>query len=121
MTFVGLPDLEAVFIGVYRVGSESAPGQKTPPPQYLAWSGGKTNLYHYKLTRTASFDTLKDRLVIKWKGGGINWVQRFKANTTPVIEVLPDGYVREFPGFLDFTSTFHELRGIVKSPSAHRT
>jgi hypothetical protein len=34
--------------------------------------------------------------------------------------VLPKGYVREFPGFLDFILRFDELKGIVENPTAHR-
>ena len=120
LTFVGQPNLEAVYVGAYSVGAESAPGEKTPPSQYLEWSGGETDLFHYELTRDPAYDALKDRLVIKWQGGGINWVQAFRANTIPVVEVLPDGYVREFPGFLDFTLTLGELRRIVQNAASHR-
>ena len=35
VSFVGHPDFEAVFAGVYRVGVESAPGVVVPPPEYL--------------------------------------------------------------------------------------
>lgn len=118
VSFVGLPDMEAVFVGVYHVGAESAPGQKMPPPQYLAWSEGKTDLYHYELTKDPRFTVLQDRLVVAWEGGPRNWVQRFRS--LPVVEVLPDGYVREFPGYLDFTLTFAELKGIVRNVAAHR-
>lgn len=118
VSFVGLPDLEAVFVGVYQVGAESAPGQKVPPPEYLVGSGGLVNLFHYELTKDPRFDALQDRLVVAWQGGARNWVQGFRS--MPVVEVLPDGYVREFPGYLDFTLTFDELKGIVGNVAAHR-
>jgi hypothetical protein len=36
-----------------------------------------------------------------------------------VIEILPKGYVREFPGFLDFVIPYDELVKIVDNPDAH--
>lgn len=120
VSFVGLPDLEAVFAGVYHVGTESTPGQKVPPPEYLAWPRSHPDLFHYELTKDSRFDALQDRLVVGWSGGARNWVQQFRPNSMPVVELLPDGYVREFPGFLDFTLTFGELKGILKNPAAHR-
>jgi hypothetical protein len=38
-----------------------------------------------------------------------------------VIEVLPKGYVRAFPGYLDFVLKQQELREIVANPEANRT
>lgn len=120
VSFVGLPNLEAVFAGVYHVGIESAPEQKVPPAEYLAWPRSRPDLYHYELAKDGRFDALQDRLVVGWTGGARNWVQKFRVNSMPVVELLPAGYVREFPGFLDFTLTFDELRGILKNPAAHR-
>jgi hypothetical protein len=120
VSFVGHPDFEAVFAGVYRVGVESAPGVVAPPPEYLAWPRSRPDLYHYELTKDPRFDSLQDRLVIGWGGGTRAWVQKFRPNSKPVVELLPEGYVRDFPGFLDFTLTFDELKGILKNPAAHR-
>jgi hypothetical protein len=120
VSFVGLPDLEAVFAGVYHVGVESQPGQQVPPAEYLAWPRSRPDLFHYELTKDARFDALQDRLVVRWGGGARNWVQKFRPNFMPVVELLPAGYVREFPGFLDFTLSFDELRGILRNPAAHR-
>ena len=37
-----------------------------------------------------------------------------------VVEILPTGYVADFPGYLDFVITYDELVGIISNPTAHR-
>ena len=42
------------------------------------------------------------------------------ASAKEVVQILPAGYVRPFPGYLDFVLTFDELREMVGHPKANR-
>jgi hypothetical protein len=81
---------------------------------------GAENCYRYELSPDARFDLLRDRLVIDWGVATRSWVQTFKPQTKQVVEVLPAGYVKEFPGFLDFVLRSDELQTIVANPTANR-
>ena len=72
----------------------------------------------YRLTRLASFDDLSGRVVIDWGGSTRSWHQWLAPK--PIIEILPPGYVREFPGYTHILLTHLELRQIVNHPLAHR-
>jgi hypothetical protein len=77
-----------------------------------------SNQYFYILDRDSNFDGLANRVVIDWGAGTRSWCQWFK--NREVLEILPRGYVREFPGYLDFLLTYQELADIVSSPAANR-
>jgi hypothetical protein len=47
-------------------------------------------------------------------------VQTFRPDAKVIVEVLPKGYVRDFPGFLDILLRHDELVDIVKHPVSHR-
>ena len=49
-----------------------------------------------------------------------SWVQHYKDGSKKVIEVLPEGYVHEWPGFDEVVLKHHELVKIVKHRDAHR-
>lgn len=120
ISFIGRPGLEAMFVGVYKVGEASAPGAKQAPPEVLDPGRDASHDVHYKLVKDPRFDELQGRLVIDWGASTRAWVQNVRPNTKRVVEVLPKGYVREFPGFLDFTLYFDELVAIIQNPAAHR-
>ena len=46
--------------------------------------------------------------------------QNFRPGEKEVVEVLPKGYVKEFPGFLDFVLRFDELKTMIENPTANR-
>ena len=80
--------------------------------------------YVYDLEEIEGFDDLKNRVVINWGKGALAWHQKMrdkgKLRDKEVIEILPKGYVKEFPGFLDFVLRYDELTTIMKSPEANR-
>ncbi|MDF1839230.1 MAG: GIY-YIG nuclease family protein [Planctomycetota bacterium] len=104
------------FIGVYRVGSTQSPAP--------AWSADYPhpemdpgNVF-YDLQKVPGFESLEERLVIDWGAATRSWVQNYKAK--PLIEVYPEGHVRDFPGSLEFILTHDELARIVLNPDANR-
>ncbi|MCR4297376.1 MAG: isochorismatase family protein [Gallionella sp.] len=74
-----------------------------------------SSVYVYNLVRDKRFDALSERLVIDWGAGTRSWVQNFKQGGKEVVEVLPKGYVKEFPGFLDFILRFDELKTMIET------
>jgi hypothetical protein len=72
----------------------------------------------YDLELLPEFDDLTDRVIIDWGAGTRSWVQWLKDRE--VVEVLPVGYVGEFPGYLDFVLPYRDLKRIIENPVAHR-
>ena len=92
----------------------------------------KDGRWLYKTRECDGFEKLKYRLVIRWGGGARSWVQRLdskweKSNKSKwgkcnkvVEEILPENYVKDFPGYYDFTLSYTELRQMVMHPQANR-
>lgn len=78
-------------------------------------------LFHYEIEKIELLNDLTDPLVIDWGASTRTWCQWLrKDNPKRVVEILPAGYVKEFPGFEDVIITFDELQTIVKSPDPNR-
>jgi hypothetical protein len=120
ISFIGDTGTHAKFVGVYHVNGVSGPKTIALAADFVEPTMDTSNHYQYVLTYDSRFNDLKDRLVIDWGKGTRSWVQNFKAGSKLVVEVLPKGYVSEFPGFLDFCLQFNELQNIVAHPSANR-
>lgn len=120
ISFLGETGTLAVFVGVYHLEGVSALGKKKLPAGFLFPQMNVSNCYQYILRRDDRFSELADRLVIDWGAGTRSWVQKFRPGAKSVVEVLPKGYVKEFPGFLDFVLRFDELAPIVANPTANR-
>jgi hypothetical protein len=120
VSFVGQPGSHALFVGVYRVRGVEGPRDFALPRGVVIPGLSTANCYRYTLDRDDRFADLVDRLVVDWGGGTRSWVQKYRAPGKPVVEILPKGYVRDFPGFLDVVLRHDELVSIVKHPVAHR-
>lgn len=73
---------------------------------------------YYDLEKEPGYEDLEDRVVIEWGASTRSWHQWLSPRE--VVEVLPKGYVDEFPGYLDFLITCDELISIVNNRSANR-
>lgn len=118
ISFIGQPGTLALFVGVYRVVGLFEPADHALPEGFLYPEMEVSGCFRYELLKDDRFDDLVGRLVIDWGTGTRSWVQHFKARD--VIEVLPVGYVKAFPGFLDTLLTHSELVEIVRNPVANR-
>jgi hypothetical protein len=117
LSFIGTGGTRARLVGVYRVGKCHKPGSRKLPANYPD-EMDVAKCYFYELTREPSFDDLAERVVINWGTGTRSWCQRLRDRE--VIEILPAGYARDFPGHFDFILSYAELSRIVGSPDAHR-
>jgi hypothetical protein len=120
ISFLGEEGTQAVFVGVYSVDGVTPPRAWPFPKDFLYPEMNVGNHYRYSLVKDDRFNELEDRLVIEWGGGTRSWVQNFKRESKAVVEVLPQGYVKGFPGFLDFVLRFNDLVDIVTHPTANR-
>jgi hypothetical protein len=117
IAFLGQPNRRALFDGVFRVHGRSTSDGTIPPGLAFPEWAAQGRLW-YDLEHIAAFDDLRDRVVIDWGDSTRSWHQWLRDRE--VVEVLPRGYVKEFPGYLEFILTFDELRRIVGEPVANR-
>lgn len=75
---------------------------------------------YYQLRRRPDFDALKDRLVIDWGLGTRMWHQWFETRPRPVVELLPQGHIAEFPGYHNVLLTYDELVAMVRYEVTNR-
>lgn len=119
ISFFGLPRSQARFLGVYRKLGERrvkdvAPPEGYPIPEAPEW-------FYYDLEQVPGFEDLQERIIIHWGKAAIKWHQWVaEDNDKEVVEILPAGYTRPWPGYLDFILTHDELVRICNNPEANR-
>lgn len=103
VSFIGQEGTKALFFGIFKVeGVEE-----------------RSDKYHYDLTALNELESFKNRIIIDWGDATRNWHQWFNKNDKPVVEILPEGYLGEFPGLLNIVLEFRELERLVKNPNAN--
>ncbi|MBT2700437.1 GIY-YIG nuclease family protein [Bacillus sp. ISL-40] len=121
ISFLGTDNNQAIFIGVYKVKSIKKASEVPLPLHFFYYDIYKPNRnYFYELEEMPGFADLKDRLVINWSGGAINWIQWLDRREKEVVQLLPKGYVSYFPGYLNFILTHDQLKKIIENPDAHK-
>jgi len=120
-SFIGTERSTAVFTGLFKVNGRINYEPSFMPENFIYPDMCESAQYFYILEKDNLFDDLIDRLVIDWGKSTRTWVQWFRADKAKeVIEILPKGYVKDFPGFDDVLLTFDELETIVRNPDANR-
>ncbi|MGS5013153.1 excinuclease ABC subunit C [Bacillus cereus] len=118
---LGIDNNQALFIGIYRV---KATYKVNGFPENLSVPyRGKAKLdskFRYDLEKMEGFEELENRVVIKWGGVAQAWCVWLDKNPKELVQILPKGYVRNFPGYLDFNLNYRELRDIIKNPDANQ-
>jgi hypothetical protein len=133
LAFAATGSKTAEFIGAFRIVGkmdyqkfliryegycQKAPERYSPPMhevmiRQMGFSSQPRPTSHfYDLERINVLEELERRLIIQWDSP-ISWVQR--KLDKEIVEIRPKGFVREFPGLLDFTLPFSQLREIVKA------
>ncbi len=118
VSFIGDEDGRAIFCGVYKVNAgravtefEAPPG--FPYPQYLTGSG-----FEYDLEKEPGYEDLEDRVVINWGDAPLAWHQWYQDKE--VVEVLPKGFVMDWPGYELVLLHHADLKRIVDNRTANR-
>ena len=118
VSFIGHSSTKAIFYGVYSVNGRKE-AKEVPLTLDFPYPNFASDAEHYyELEEVPGFEDLKGRVVIEWGKSTRSWHQNLRQKE--VVEILPMGYVREFPGYLDFTLHYDELVEIIKNPEANR-
>lgn len=95
----------AKFVGVWEVRSKRKVGQR----------------FYYNTQELPGFKDLGGRLIVNWGDGTRSWAQWLhREGNKEVVELLPSEYVKDFPGFYNFTLNYTELEKIIKNPDSNR-
>ncbi|WP_028560618.1 hypothetical protein [Paenibacillus pinihumi] len=100
LSFLGHERTKAIYIGAYKVNGKSNFEEKASqvPIDYPYMEILNQPLIQYELIKTSLLDDF-DRLVIEWRSGTRSWYQWLaKEDSKTVVEILPVGYVKDFPG-----------------------
>lgn len=118
VSFLGIERTKAKFVGVYKVEDEGSSKREYLPDNYPYPQIVEDTDYFYKLEKVSGFEDIEDRIIIEWGGSARAWAQNLTEKE--VFEMLPSGYVRPFPGYLDCILKYDELCEIVKNPGSNR-
>jgi hypothetical protein len=120
VSFIGRPGTGALFVGVYDVLGVTRTSKFKLPKDFPYPEMGTGWQFAYELKRDKAFSDLEGRLVVDWGKGTRSWVQHLRKQSKPVTELLPAGYVTEWPGFEEVVLRHDELVKVVSNPNAHR-
>lgn len=123
LSFLGYEQTKAIFIGAYKVVSMTEFDREIHAISgYIYEEIIDQPLNYYKLEKVDSiFDDLIDRIVIEWGTATRSWFQWLSDdNPKEVIEILPKGYVRDFPGYENVILKYNELLTITTNIDANR-
>ncbi|MES9745488.1 GIY-YIG nuclease family protein, partial [Priestia megaterium] len=117
---LGIENNQALFIGVYEIkyitNVDGLPKHLDVPYRGKAKVNSK---YEYRLEKLSGFEELEERLVINWQNIAQAWCMRIDTNEKEVVQLLPKGYVRDFPGYLEINLSFVELQKVINDPTAN--
>ncbi|NLY79690.1 MAG: GIY-YIG nuclease family protein [Lysinibacillus sp.] len=118
---IGIEKNQAIFVGVYEMkGIHKVDGF----PEHLDVPfRGKAKLnskYRYDLEKLSGFEDLENRMIIHWNNVAQAWCVYLNNNDKEVVQIVPKGYVMDFPGYLDFTLTYRQLVKIINDYDANR-
>jgi len=122
LSYLAIENSNSLFIGMYKVeGKEKV--ENSTISKSLKELGHEDNFtgYKYNLIKVDDLKDLEERLVIDWGKGYRVWVQWLdKEKNKSVIEIRPEGYVDDFPGYEDVFLEYGELEKIIKYPNANK-
>ncbi len=104
ISFIGLERTKSLFFGVFKVKGVALMKDKN---------------FHYDLEVLDGFEDLVDRVIIDWGGSTRSWHQWYNNGEKEVLEILPKGYIGNFPGILEFSLDFKELKKTIENPDAN--
>lgn len=120
ISFIGTENTKAKFVGVFKKLSDEENANKH------IWKIKKYSKYkylfnengiYYKLKELSVCKELKSRIIIEWGLSTRNWCQK---KDKEIFEILPKGYVKQFPGYLNFILDFYELEEIITNSESNR-
>ena len=80
----------------------------------------KTESFITELEELNVCPELIDRVIIDWGNATRAWHQDYKNYKKEILEILPKGYLGEFPGLTNFILEYNELKRLFENPDANR-
>jgi hypothetical protein len=113
VSFVGTPNDETLFVGLYSVKYRGLLAQDTPMPHTDGVDeAGSCDVYD--LTLEHALDDLVGRLLIEWGPGDRAWIQRADRQDKQITELRPEFKEPDFPGFMNFMEPLSRLDKLPK-------
>lgn len=120
VSFTDLEGVKSLLYGVFKINGVKdildLPDELAVIKEPEKWISG--NYRQYEMERVDMLNDLEDRLVIDWGTSTIQWCQ--KDLNKEIVEILPDGFLKPFPGYQDVLLSFEELAKVVSNPDANR-
>lgn len=104
VSFIGQENTKSLLFGVFKVDKVEKIGHK----------------FFYELNEVDVFSELNDRVVIEWGSATRAWHQNYNGYPKEILEILPKGYLGDFPGLTNFILDYEELKRLVNNPDANR-
>jgi hypothetical protein len=113
-SFVGTPNDETMFVGIYKVKGKQLLDRNIPRPHMDGFDiAGSCHIYDLELD--TRMDDLIGRLLIDWGLGDRAWIQRADRQNKAVAELRTVFKEPDFPGFLNFVMPLSKINNIPKS------
>jgi hypothetical protein len=131
ITFVATEGYGCMLRGAFT--NEGKDGKPISREQFIKKNGSKYREWEYYMAKnnitenanifydlkiSDALEEFKNRLIIDWGKATQQWVQR-KLNKE-ILEILPKGYVSDFPGWGHVLISHQELKEITLNPSGNR-
>lgn len=120
VSFTDLEGTKSLLYGVFKVNGVkdilNLPDEVAAIKEPEKWISGR--YFQYNMERVDMLKDLEERLVIDWGKATISWCQ--KDLNKEVVEILPHGFLKPFPGYQDVLLNFDELAKVIKNPNANR-
>lgn len=113
-SFVGTPNDETLFVGIYKVIEKRLLERDTPKP-HMDGMDIAGSCHIYKLELELRLDDLIGKLVIDWGDGERAWIQHAYRQNKSIIELRPEFKEPDFPGFLNFITPLSKINSLPKS------
>jgi hypothetical protein len=108
-SFVGLPDNQTLFVGLFRVKYTGLSKQDMPKVHTSGVDPAGTHDI-YRLTLDDRLKEFTGKLFIGWGAGARSWVQRADKQDKVIAELRPKQKDPDFPGFLKFISQLSRIQ-----------
>jgi len=109
VSFIGTESTKSLFFGVFKINGVIS--QKTVK--------GKTK-YIYDITEVKGYDDYINRVVIDWGKSTAKWFHWYDKNPKKIVEIIPQGFIGNFPGLTNFILEYKELKKLIENPDANR-
>lgn len=119
ISFLGTEGTNGVFLGCYKVNGFSEYDISKLPADFSINLDSNTDCAIFHLEATDTLAEFKNRLVIDWGKGTINWCQNGKTDKE-ILEIRPAVSAVEFINYSKVLLSFDTLRKIVYNKAAYK-